>query len=50
MSAMSHSLTNSLRQPATILAALVYAPMKLSPINIAGILLACAGGILYNIL
>ena len=48
MSAMSHSLTNSLRQPATILAALVYAPMKLSPINIAGILLACAGGILYD--
>ena len=50
MSAMSHSLTNSLRQPATILVALVYAPMKLSPINIAGILLACAGGILYDIL
>mmetsp|Transcript_44560 Transcript_44560/g.87395 ORF Transcript_44560/g.87395 Transcript_44560/m.87395 type:complete len:201 (+) Transcript_44560:240-842(+) len=50
MSALSHSLTNSLRRPATILAALVYAPMKISPINIAGILLACAGGMLYGIL
>jgi len=49
MSAVSHSLTNSLRRPATILAALVYAPMKLSSTNIAGIVLACLGGLLYGI-
>ena len=50
MSAVSHSLVNSLRRPATILAALFYAPMRLSPTNIGGIILACAGALLYGML
>ena len=50
MSAVSHSLVNSLRRPATILAALFYAPMKLSALNIGGIVLACASALLYGVL
>ena len=50
MSAVSHSLVNSLRRPATILAALFYAPMKLSALNIGGIVLACASALLYGVI
>lgn len=49
MSVVSHSLVNSLRRPATIVAALAYAPVTLSPLNIAGITLSCVGGLLYGI-
>lgn len=50
MSAVSHSLANSLRRPATILAALAFAPAPLSPLNIAGIVTACVGAVTYGVL
>jgi len=50
MSAVSHSLANSLRRPATILAALAFAPAPLSPLNIAGIATACVGAVTYGVL
>jgi solute carrier family 35 protein E1 len=50
MTAVSHSLVNSLRRPATIVAALFYAPMALSRLNVFGIGLACAGALLYSLM
>ena len=50
MSAVSHSLANSMRRPATIAAALLYAPVQLSTLNIAGMTVACAGALLYGLL
>jgi hypothetical protein len=50
MSAVSHSLCNSLRRPATVLAALLLAPLELSSLNIFGIALACGGAVAYGLL
>lgn len=50
MSALSHSLANSMRRPATIAASLAFAPAPLSPLNWAGVALACAGALLYGLL
>ena len=50
MSALSHSLANSMRRPATIAASLAFAPAPLSPLNWAGVGLACAGALLYGLL
>ena len=50
MTAVSHSLANAMRRPATIAAALVVAPVALSPMNVAGIFLACAGAGLFALL
>ena len=44
MSALSHSLANSMRRPVTIVAALAFAPALLTPANWAGVALACARG------
>eukprot|EP00929_Paragymnodinium_shiwhaense_P014286 TRINITY_DN122187_c0_g1_i1.p1 TRINITY_DN122187_c0_g1~~TRINITY_DN122187_c0_g1_i1.p1 ORF type:complete len:441 (-),score=96.29 TRINITY_DN122187_c0_g1_i1:460-1782(-) len=47
MSAVSHSLANSMRRPATIAAALIVSPVALSSTNLLGIALACAGALAY---
>mgnify|MGYP002033638475 CR=1 FL=1 len=49
MSALSHSLANSMRRPVTIVAALAFAPALLTPANWAGIALACMGALLYGV-
>lgn len=50
MSAVSHSVANSIRRPATIVAALCFSPMRLSLLDAAGMGLACAGALLYGLL
>jgi drug/metabolite transporter (DMT)-like permease len=50
MSAVSHSVANSLRRPATIAAALLLAPAPMSLLNFAGMALACIGALLYGLL
>ncbi|CAE8691564.1 unnamed protein product [Polarella glacialis] len=50
MSAVSHSLANSMRRPTTIAAALLFAPSLLTPLNWAGVAVACAGALLYGLL
>ena len=50
MSAESHSVANSLRRPVTVIAALAYAPVKLSSTNLAGIVLACAAAATYGLM
>lgn len=50
MSAVSHSVANSLRRPATIAAALLVAPAPMSLLNFAGMVLACIGALLYGLL
>jgi len=50
MTPVSHSLANSLRRPATIAAALAFAPAPMSALNYAGIATACAGALLYGFL
>ena len=50
MSAVSHSLFNSLRRPATVVAALAYNPMPLAAHNVAGLVIACLGALLYGML
>ena len=50
MSAVSHSVLNSLRRPVTIAAALLVAPAPLSPLNAAGIALACGAALVYGLL
>ena len=45
----SHSVTNSMRRPATILAALLYQPIGLTPLNYAGIVIACGGSLVYGL-
>eukprot|EP00966_Prymnesium_polylepis_P193483 4484839-Prymnesium_polylepis.1 len=50
MSAVSHSLANSMRRPATVAAALMFAPAPLSPLNWAGVVLACVGALVYGLL
>jgi len=50
MSALSHSLANSMRRPATIAASLAFAPAPLTALNWAGVALSCAGALLYGIL
>ena len=50
MSAVSHSVANSLRRPVTVVAALAYSPIVLSPTNIAGIVLACAAAAVYGLI
>ena len=49
MSAVSHSVANSLRRPVTVIAALAYAPVALSPTNVVGIALACAAAAAYGL-
>jgi hypothetical protein len=50
MSAVSHSVANSLRRPVTVIAALLYAPVALSPTNLVGIAVACAAAAAYGLL
>ena len=50
ISAVSHAVANSMRRPATILAALLYEPVGLSPLNYAGIAVACGASLLYGLL
>lgn len=50
MSAVSHSVANSLRRPVTVIAALAYAPVPLTLTNIAGIGLACASAAAYGLM
>ena len=50
MSAVSHSLANSMRRPATIAAALLVAPVKLSPVNWLGMGIACVSALVYGLL
>ena len=50
MAAVSHSLANSVRRPATIAAALLFSPAPLSALNWAGVAIACAGALLYGLL
>lgn len=50
MSAVSHSLANSMRRPATIAAAVLFAPAPLTALNWAGVGVACAGALLYGLL
>ena len=50
MSAVSHSLANSMRRPATIGAALIFAPVKLSFINLLGMAVACVATLVYGLL
>jgi hypothetical protein len=50
MSAVSHSLANSMRRPATVAAAILLAPAPLTPLNWAGVALACAGALAYGLL
>ena len=50
MSAVSHSVANSLRRPVTVIAALLYSPVALTPTNLAGILLACAAAAVYGLI
>ena len=50
MSAVSHSLANSMRRPATIAAAVAFAPAPLSALNWAGVVIACLGALLYGVL
>lgn len=49
MSAVSHSLANSVRRPVTILAGLLVAPAALTRLNCAGVALACAGAVAYGV-
>lgn len=50
MSAVSHSVANSLRRPVTVIAALFYAPVALTGTNCAGIVLACAAAAIYGLM
>lgn len=50
MSAVSHSVANSLRRPVTVIAALSYSPVALSTTNVAGIVLACAAAAGYGLM
>lgn len=50
MSAVSHSVANSLRRPVTVIAALAYAPVALSSTNVAGFVLACAAAAAYGLM
>lgn len=50
MSAVTHSLANSTRRPATIAAALFFAPAPLSLLNWVGVAIACGGALLYGLL
>ena len=50
MSAVTHSLANSMRRPATIAAALFFAPAPLSLLNWVGVAIACGGALLYGLL
>lgn len=50
MSAVSHSLVNSMRRPATIAAAIAFAPAPLTALNWAGVVVACVGALLYGML
>ena len=50
MSAVSHSLANSMRRPATIAAALLFAPAPLTVVNWVGIAMACSGALIYGLL
>jgi len=50
MSAVSHSVANSLRRPVTVIAALAYAPVALSSTNVVGILIACAAAATYGLM
>ena len=49
ISAVSHSVTNSMRRPATIAAALLYQPVDLSPLNCLGLVVACGGSLAYGL-
>ena len=49
MSAVSHSVTNSMRRPATIAAALLYQPVDLTLLNYSGLCIACAGSLVYGV-
>jgi solute carrier family 35, member E1 len=49
ISAVSHSVTNSMRRPATIVAALLWQPVDLSPLNYVGLLVACGGSLAYGL-
>ena len=49
MSALSHSLANSMRRPVTIVAALAFAPAMLTRANWAGVVLACLGALVYGL-
>lgn len=50
MSAVSHSVANSLRRPVTVIAALFYAPVALSTTNVAGIVIACAAAAAFGLM
>ena len=50
MSAVSHSVANSLRRPVTVIAALAYDPAHLTPTNLVGIVLACAAAAVYGLM
>jgi len=50
MTAVSHSVTNSMRRPATIFAAIAYAPIELTPLNYGGIAVACGASLVYGLL
>ena len=50
MSAVSHSIANALRRPATIGAALLVAPTPLTPTNAAGMTLACLAALVYGLI
>ena len=50
MSAVSHSIANSMRRPATIAAALFLSPVRLSALNMIGMSIACVGALLYGVL
>ena len=50
MSAVSHSIANALRRPATIGAALLVAPTPLTPTNAAGMALACLAALVYGLI
>ena len=50
MTVVTHSLANSMRRPATIVAALFFAPVQLSPQNWFGVAIACGGALLYGVL
>ena len=49
ISAVSHSVANSMRRPATIAAALLYQPVDLAPLNYVGLLVACGGSLAYGL-
>lgn len=50
MSAVSHSVANSLRRPVTVVAALIVSPVALSTTNLFGIALACAAAAAYGLI